>query len=215
MLKDIQAVIFDLDGSLVDSMWIWKQIDIDYLGRFGYQLPKNLQSEIEGMSFLETALYMQKRFDIPQKVEEMIADWNRMAWDKYENQVFLKPGAAQFLQECKNRNIKLGIASSNSRELVENVIQARGLQGLFGCIMTGSDNVRGKPAPDIYLCAAKGLAVEPKYCLVFEDIVQGILAGKNAGMRVCAVEDTYSAHQREEKRQLADYYIEDYYGLFD
>lgn len=215
MLKDIQAVIFDLDGSLVDSMWIWKQIDIDYLGRFGYRLPETLQSEIEGMSFLETALYMQKRFEIPQKVEEMIADWNRMAWDKYENEVFLKPGAAQFLQECKNRNIKLGIASSNSRELVENVIQARGLQGLFGCIMTGSDNVRGKPAPDIYLCAAKGLAVEPEYCLVFEDIVQGIMAGKNAGMRVCAVEDTYSAHQREEKRQLADYYIEDYYGLFD
>lgn len=215
MLQNIQAVLFDLDGSLVDSMWIWKQIDIDYLGRFGYELPETLQSEIEGMSFLETAQYMKKRFNIPQEIEEMIDDWNRMAWDKYENEVFLKPGAAEFLQECTKRGIRLGIASSNSRELVENVIQARGLQGVFGCIMTGSDNVKGKPAPDIYLRAAEGLGVEPANCLVFEDIVQGIQAGKSAGMRVCAVEDAYSVHQWEEKKRLADYYIEDYYGLFD
>ena len=215
MLQNIHAVIFDLDGSLVDSMWIWKQIDIDYLGRFGYELPETLQSEIEGMSFLETAQYMKKRFNIPQEIEEMITDWNQMAWDKYENEVFLKPGVAEFLEECQKRNIKLGIASSNSRELIENVIHARGLEGVFGCIMTGSDNVKGKPAPDIYLRAAEGLRVAPEYCLVFEDIVQGILAGKNAGMKVCAVEDAYSVHQREEKRKLADYYIEDYYGLFD
>ena len=81
--------------------------------------------------------------------------------------------------------------------------------------MTGSDNVKGKPAPDIYLRAAEGLGVKPESCLVFEDIVQGILAGKSAGMRVCAVEDLYSVNQRDEKRKLADYYIEDYYGLFD
>ncbi len=215
MLKNIKAVIFDMDGSLVDSMWIWKQIDIDYLGRFGHKLPETLQSEIEGMSFLETAIYMKKRFNIPQEIEEMIADWNHMAWDKYENEVFLKPGVAEFLKECQKRGIKLGIASSNSRELVENVIRSRGLQDVFGYIMTGSDNVKGKPAPDIYLRAAEGLGVKPEFCLVFEDIVQGILAGKSAGMRVCAVEDLYSVHQREEKRKLADYYIEDYYGLFD
>ena len=215
MLTNIKAVIFDLDGSLVDSMWIWKQIDIDYLGRFGHELPETLQSEIEGMSFYETAIYMKKRFNIPQEIEEMIADWNQMAWDKYEKEVFLKPGVAEFLKECQKRDIKLGIASSNSRELVENVIRSRGLQDVFGYIMTGSDNVKGKPAPDIYLRAAEGLGVKPEFCLVFEDIVQGILAGKSAGMRVCAVEDLYSTHQRDEKQKLADYYIEDYYGLFD
>jgi len=215
MLTNIKAVIFDLDGSLVDSMWIWKQIDIDYLGRFGHELPETLQSEIEGMSFLETAIYMKKRFNIPQEIEEMIADWNQMAWDKYEKEVFLKPGVAEFLKECQKRDIKLGIASSNSRELVENVIRSRGLQDVFGYIMTGSDDVKGKPAPDIYLRAAEGLGVKPEFCLVFEDIVQGILAGKSAGMRVCAVEDLYSTHQRDEKQKLADYYIEDYYGLFD
>ena len=79
---------------------------------------------------------------------------------------------------------------------------------------SGSDVERGKPAPDIYLEAAGQLGILPSECLVFEDIVAGIQAGKNAGMRVCAVEDAYSAHDRERKKELADYYIEDYMDLF-
>ena len=88
------------------------------------------------------------------------------------------------------------------------------LRDYFSCIMTGTDVERGKPNPDIYLAVAEGLGVSPERCLVFEDITAGILAGKNAGMRVCAVEDDYSAQFRELKKELADYYIEDYTGLF-
>ena len=76
--------------------------------------------------------------------------------------------------------------------------------------MTACEVAKGKPSPDIYLAVAGKLGVEPSQCLVFEDIVPGIMAGKNAGMRVCAVEDTYSLHQTEEKKRLADYYIKDY-----
>jgi 16S rRNA pseudouridine516 synthase len=74
--------------------------------------------------------------------------------------------------------------------------------------------LRGKPAPDIYLTAAERLGVDPSDCLVFEDIVPGIQAGLAAGMEVCAVDDEHSAFQEEEKRELAQYYIEDYVGLF-
>ena len=217
MLQNIKAIIFDMDGSLVDSMWIWKQIDIEYLSKYGYdssdEAISEFQANIEGMSFRETAEYMHEHFDIP-SVEEMMDDWNRMAWEKYEKEVFLKTGAYEFLLECKNRGILLGIASSNSRELVDNVIQARHLEGLFQVIITGSDGLPGKPAPDMYLEAAAKLGVEPVDCLVFEDIPKGIRAGKEAGMKVCAVEDLYSAHQREEKKNMSDYYIEDYYGIF-
>lgn len=219
MLQNIKAIIFDMDGSLVDSMWIWKQIDIEYLSKYGYDSSDKtiaeFQATIEGMSFRETAEYMQAHFCIPRSVEEMMDDWNRMAWEKYEKEVFLKAGAYEFLQECKNRGMLLGIASSNSRELVDNVMRARALEGFFQVIITGSDGLPGKPAPDMYLEAAKKLGVEPVNCLVFEDIPKGITAGKEAGMRVCAVEDLYSAHQREVKIQMSDYYIEDYYGLFE
>lgn len=213
MLENIKAVIFDLDGSLVDSMWIWRDIDIEYLGRFGIELPKELQTEIEGKSFSETAVYFKERFDIPDSLEQMKEDWNRMAWDKYMNEVMLKPGADVFLHHCLDKGIKLGIATSNSRQLVEAVANARGFGKDFDCIMTACEVEKGKPSPDIYLAVADKLGVKPADCLVFEDITPGIMAGKNAGMRVCAVEDDYSMRQIEEKKALADYYIRDYYEI--
>lgn len=214
MLEGKEAVIFDLDGSLVDSMWMWREIDIEYLGRFGIPLPEDLQARIEGMSFSETAVFFKENFDIPDTIEQMKSDWNQMAWDKYMNEVPLKPGVAEFLAGCRQRGIKLGIATSNSRELVENVAAAHQLKDYFSCIMTGCDVKRGKPSPDIYLAVADKLQVNPANCLVFEDIIPGIQAGKNAGMEVCAVEDVYSIAVREEKAELADYYIEDFFDFF-
>lgn len=210
MLKNIQAVLFDLDGTLVDSMWVWRDIDIVYLGRFGLSLPESLQAEIEGKSFSETAVYIKERFDIPDSIEEMKAEWNRLAWDKYTHEVPLKKGAKKFLDHCKARDIRLGIATSNSKELVENIIKVHGLSDYFTGVVTGCEVERGKPSPDVYLEAARRCGAAPCNCLVFEDIVPGIMAGKAAGMKVCAVEDEYSMKQEAEKRRLADYYIKDY-----
>ncbi len=215
MLKDIKAVIFDLDGSLVDSMWMWRDIDIEYLGKFGIPLPEDLQQKIEGKSFSETAIYFKENFPIPDSIEQMKADWNRMAWDKYLNEVPLKEGAHEFLTGCQERGILLGIATSNSRELVENIADVHGLHNFFDCIMTGCEVTHGKPAPDIYLKVAEVLNVDPSHCLVFEDIIPGIAAGLRAGMRVCAVEDEYSKDCREEKIALADHYITSFRGLWN
>lgn len=213
LLKEIDAVIFDLDGSLVDSMWMWHEIDVEYLGRFGLEVPDGLQREIEGFSFSETAQYFKERFSIPDSIAEIKRTWNEMAWDKYMNEVPLKPGAKEFLSLCRKKGIKLGIATSNSRELVTNVADVHGLHDYFSCIMTGCDVGKGKPAPDIYLAVADALGVLPKRCLVFEDIIPGIQAGKAAGMKVCAVEDFYSVPQTAEKMALADYYIKDFHEI--
>ncbi|MBD5504325.1 MAG: HAD family phosphatase [Lachnospiraceae bacterium] len=202
----IEAIIFDLDGSMVDSMWLWKAIDIEYLGKFGISLPDNLQMCIEGMSFSETAVYFKERFNLPDDLDTIKAEWNRMAWDKYTYEVPVKEGVTELLEYCMEHGIKAGIATSNSRELVENVVKVHGLNQYFECIMTGCDVAKGKPAPDIYLEVAKELNVAPENCLVFEDIIPGIQAGKAAGMRVCAVYDKYSEYQDNEKRIQADYY---------
>lgn len=206
MYDMIEAVIFDLDGSMVDSMWMWRAIDIEYLGRFGIALPENLQACIEGMSFSETAFYFKERFCLPDDPDTIKADWNRMAWDKYAYEVPVKDGVTELLAYCAAHGIKAGIATSNSRALVENVVSAHHLNDYFDCIMTGCDVAKGKPAPDIYLAVARELGVAPENCLVFEDIIAGIQAGKAAGMKVCAVYDRYSEHQDTDKRRLADYY---------
>lgn len=201
-----EAVIFDLDGSMVDSMWIWRDIDIEYLGKFGISLPENLQACIEGMSFGETAAYFKERFKLPDSLDEIKADWNCMARDKYANEVPVKEGVKELLDYCKENGIKAGIATSNSRELVETLVGAHRFGAYFDCIMTACDVSKGKPAPDIYLAVARELGVSPENCLVFEDIIPGIQAGLSAGMKVCAVYDRYSEHQDEEKRRMADYY---------
>ena len=214
ILEDIQSVIFDLDGTLVDSMWLWHDIDVEFLGLRGLALPDTYQRDIEGMSFTETAAYTKELFQLPESVEELKEIWNRMAIGKYPYEVPFKPGAEAFLQYCKEQGITVGIATSNSRDLVEAVAGSLHFQDYIQEIVTACEVDRGKPAPDVYLEAASRLQAQPGHCLVFEDVPMGILAGKNAGMRVCAVEDAFSQAQQEEKRKLADYYISDFYEVF-
>ena len=149
-----EAIIFDLDGTLVDSMWMWRKIDIEYLGRFGIALPENLQNEIEGMSFSETAAYFKERFKLADSIETIKSDWNAMACDKYRNEVPFKEKAQEFLEYCKDLGIQLGIATSYSKELVESAAEALSLHRYFSCIMTACEVNKGKPAPDIYLAVA-------------------------------------------------------------
>lgn len=208
-----KAFLFDLDGTLVDSMWIWESIDVEYLDRFGLELPEDLHSCIEGMSFSETARYFKERFSIPDTLEKMKSDWNRMAWEKYTQEVPLKSGIREFLRYHRARGVKMAVATSNSRELAEAVIAVHGLTDTFDVIVTGCDVAHGKPSPDVYLEAAVRLGVDPLECLVFEDVVAGIQAGRNAGMEVAAVEDAYSLYQERQKKELADLYIADYQEL--
>lgn len=211
----IKAVIFDLDGSLVDSMWMWHAIDIEYLGRFGIAMPKNLQEEIGGKSFSETAVYFKERFSLSDTLQQIKDDWNRMAWDKYTHEVPVKDGVMELLEYCKAHDIRMGIATSNSRELVDNIVSVHQLDQYISCIVTGCEVAKGKPAPDVYFAVAEKLGVKPEECLVFEDIVEGIMAGKSAGMKVCAVYDKNSEYQDEEKRRLSDYYTYEFRELIE
>lgn len=215
LLKGKEAVIFDLDGTLVDSMWMWKQIDIEYLGRFGYECPPQLQKEIEGMSFSETAVYFKEKFQIPDSLEEIKQCWVDMSIEKYRCQVPMKKGVRRFLSYLKENGFRAGIATSNGRAMVDAVLHSLDMEAFFQVITTACEVAAGKPAPDIYQKVAKTLQVPPERCLVFEDVPAGIMAGKAAGMTVCAIEDEFSAPMREEKLALADYYIEDYDEIFD
>lgn len=214
-LNQKKAVIFDLDGTLVDSMWMWKAIDVEYLARFDLECPEDLQKEIEGMSFSETAAYFKTRFSLEDSLEQIKEAWVQMSIEKYKNEVPLKPGARAFLDYISMNGIVAGIATSNGRAMVDAVLDSLDIRRYFKVVTTACEVAAGKPAPDIYLSVADRLHVKPSDCVVFEDVPAGIQAGKNAGMTVFAVEDAFSQDMREEKRQLADYYIKDYYELLD
>ena len=211
MLENIDAVIFDMDGTLVDSMWIWPDIDDVYLEKYNLEKPDNFHEGMEGMSYTDVAQYFLDLFPtLIQTREEVMNEWTQMAHDRYVTQVPLKEGVREFIVEMRKQRKKIGIATSNGRALVDDTLEALKIAELFDSVRTACEVKKGKPAPDVYLLVADDLKVSPEKCLVFEDVPMGILAGKNAGMKVCAVEDDFSNPQIAKKKELADYYIVNY-----
>lgn len=207
MLEGIEGVVFDMDGTLLDSMYVWKEIDDEFLGKRGLVHTADMTSEIEGMSFNETAVYFKERFALGESLDEIKAEWNQAAYVKYSQEIGAKPGAVEFVRRLKDMGIRLGIATSNSRSLSEACLEHLGIRQLFDAVVTGDDVDRGKPNPEIYLKAAAGMGVPPEACLVFEDVVMGLQAGILAGMKTCGVHDEMSVSAEQKKRSLADYYI--------
>lgn len=212
MIKEkFDAVIFDLDGTLVDSMWVWDKIDEAFLASHQIEKPNDMNEDLEGKSFTETAIYFKERFKLEMSIEEIKECWNEMAWDFYTHKVPLKHGVKEFLEWLSAQDIKMGIASSNSIELITAVLKALGVESYFTHIKTSCEVGKGKPFPDIYLKVAEELGVEPERCLVFEDIPNGVRAGKSAGMTVWAVEDGQENELRVDLIKLADRFVKDYY----
>ncbi len=208
MLEDIEAVIFDMDGTLIDSMWIWPSVDVDFYKRHHLTAPERFPDEMEGMSFSEVARLFLEMFPALERTpEQIMEEWTEMAYERYMHEAPLKAGVYEFIKELRSQGKKIGIATSNGRGLVDDTLKSLGVSECFDVVRTACEAAKGKPAPDVYLMVAKELGVRPEHCLVFEDVPMGILAGKNAGMKVCAVYDEASKNQEEKKRSLADYYI--------
>ncbi len=216
MMNGKEAAIFDMDGSLVDSMWIWPEVDRIYMQKYGLTQPDTFHKDIEGKSYTETAQYFVDTFsNLHRTREQVMEEWKDMTIHLYATKVFPKPGAMEFLRHAKEHGILLGIATSNNREIADAALRARGLDRYFDSVRTSCEVAAGKPAPDVYLKVAEDLRVDPSRCLVFEDVPNGILAGKNAGMEVCAVDDEFSRPDEAEKKRLADYFIHDFYDIMN
>lgn len=212
-MNNIKAAIFDLDGTLVDSMWVWHQIDIDYLSKKGHAVPPNLNDEITHLSFSQTAQYFKNRFSIEDSIEDIMATWNSMAYDHYKNNVILKKGALEYLQKLKNAGVKIGLATSNSMPLLTATLKNNNAFHLFDAITVTDEVKKSKSNPDIYLLAAKKLGVSPSECMVYEDIIAAVEGVKLAGMKVTGVYDEHAKHQIDILKKECDKYIYSYEEL--
>ncbi|WP_446898071.1 HAD family hydrolase [Clostridium sp. LBM24168] len=191
ILKNIEGAIFDLDGTLLDSMGMWENIDKEYLGNRNIPMPANLKMEIEHLSFRETAEYFKSRFNISDCIEIIEKDWYNMAFSKYAKNAMIKPYAKQFLRLLKSKNIKIALATSNYRTTSIAALKRNHIYELFDAIITTQDITRGKNFPDIYIVASTKINIPPEKCVVFEDSLPAIKAARQANMYVVAVHDKY------------------------
>jgi HAD superfamily hydrolase (TIGR01509 family) len=203
----IKGAIFDLDGTLLDSMHVWSEVDTQFLRKRGIAVPRHYTASVASFSFRETARYTIEQFDLDEDEDSIIAEWTAMSLDKYSSKVKLKAGAREHLEALKAAGIKLATATSILPELYEPVLRNNGIYGLFDAHTFTHEAGRSKSFPDVYLLAAERLGVEPCSCVVYEDLIHGIQSAANAGFYTVAVEDYASAHIASEIKTAAHLYI--------
>jgi len=182
----IDAVVFDLDGVIVDSEHVWDEVRAAYTRESGGRYTDRATRDMMGMSSLEWSKYMASELGVPGTPEEINAAVVERMLARYGEAPPLIPGAVDAVRAIAQR-WPVGIASSSNRELIDVVLAASGLADLVRVAVSSEEVARGKPAPDVYLEAARRLGVEPSQCAAVEDSHNGIRSAKAAGMRVLAI----------------------------
>ena len=203
----ISGAIYDVDGTLLDSMSIWDTIGADYLRSIGYIPRENLNEIFKNMSLLQAAEYYRNEYGVTLRVEEIMSGVNAMLEQFYQYEAPLKPGAAELLARLRQNRVKLCIATATDRYLVEAALARCGVLSYFGEIFTCNGVGHGKDEPHIFEAALRFLGTERAETVVFDDALYAIRTAKEAGFPIAAVYDTHEKSQTE-VRALSDFYLE-------
>jgi HAD superfamily hydrolase (TIGR01509 family) len=181
-----KAVIFDLDGVLVESEQVWDEVRERLVRERGGRWHAGAQRDMMGMSSIEWSRYISEELGVPLSPTEISAEVVRRVSDVYRDELPLLPGALEAVRRIAER-WPLGLASSSNRPIIDLVLELAGLADLFPVTVSSEEVGSGKPAPDVYLEATRRLGVEPRYAAAVEDSTNGLLAARTAGLGVVAV----------------------------
>ena len=201
MPSPFYAVIFDLDGVLADSEPWWNQIDAKLLAEHGVSYRGEYHRNVLGVSYRLAVEFYKNAFHISASVEELMRRRGEIATDFFANRVGLFPSAKTTLEQLREMKLHLAVATSSVSASARPFLDRTGIRSLFSVVVTGDEVQQGKPHPDIYLRTAKKLGISPEACLVVEDALAGIAAGKAANMRVAAIPDRRFVDPREYEKE--------------
>jgi HAD superfamily hydrolase (TIGR01509 family) len=182
----IEAVVFDLDGVIIDSEEVWEEVRRAYVAEYGREFLPDTQDRMMGMSTGEWSAHLAGEVGVPRTAEQVAADvLGRMA-ERYRTTLPLIPGSVEAVRRL-GEQFTLGLASSSARLLIDQVLSSAGLTDAFAVTLSTEEVPRGKPAPDVYLAAAEKLGLSPAACVAVEDSSNGLRSAGAAGMAVVAV----------------------------
>ncbi len=210
----IKGAIFDLDGTLLDSLSLWDNIGYRYLETLGLSPKEDLREKFKSSSLYQAADYLYQKYDISFSVNEIMNGINALAENFYNNEVMLKPNVEEFLQFLYNSGVKMCIATATDRFLVKAALCRCQIDKYFSEIFTCTEIGHGKDEPIIYREALKHLATKKGESVIFEDALYAIKTAKKDGFLVSAVFDKHIDEQEEIKR-ICDFYIDDFAKIND
>lgn len=203
----IKGAIFDLDGTLLDSMPVWEHVAEEYLIRKGICPKEDLNERFKTMSLQQSARYYQTHYAVEETVEKIINGVNALIEEAYENIIPLKEGVYEFLSWANDQGIKMCIATATERSLVKKAMERNGISRFVQTILTCSELNTSKEEPLIYEEALHRLGTAKESTLVFEDAYHAIKTAKDANFIVVAVEDNAEKENTEKIKEIADYYV--------
>lgn len=210
----LRSAIFDMDGTLLDSMHIWDGLGANTLRDLGYEPEPDLYEKIKSLTVWDGARYCKERYHMAETVEEITAATESRVENFYHNQVQAKPGVIPFLTLLKMEGVDMYVATNTDRRLAEAALRHAGIAGFFrGLITCGDVGVGKAESPLIYERAMQRLHSDKRSTVIFEDALHAIQTAKAAGFRVCAVYDPSAEADQEEIRRLADTYIRSFEEL--
>lgn len=205
--------IFDLDGTLIDSMWVWDNLLVDFLNRHNYETPPELLREVAYMSLEQSSKRVCELFELPMSPKDVNREWTEMIYDGYAKEIKTKPGAAEYLENLKREGKTVALATANSKELTEACLKNNGIMEYFD-VLTFADEVgEGKSSPLIYTETLSRVNGVPDESVLFEDILQAYKTAKMIPLDVVIVEDRSAEGDKSDLMKSADLYIKDFYDL--